>query len=130
MLITYRGRNTGQEFRLPVSFVQDGAVLLTPGGGKWTLNLANGAPIKIRMKGHDISARPDLVTEPGEVERLLSVIAAKNPSVRRFVAIPVDDEGHLDQTMLHAAITHGFCIVRWHITDAKSRINTSEGDLE
>jgi hypothetical protein len=117
MLISYQGRNSGKAYRQPVSFVRDADVLLTPGGGKWKLNLASGAPIRIRLNGRDLSARPELVRDPDEVERLLSLMAAKNPSVQRFVAIPSDSEGHLDRTSLNAAIEHGFCIVRWHLID-------------
>ncbi len=117
MLISYKGRKTGRVYRQPVSFVRDKDVLLTPGGGKWKLNLANGEPIKIRLNGRDFTARPELVRDPNEVERLLALMAAKNPSVRRFVAIPSDSEGHLDQVSLNAAIEHGFCIVRWHVID-------------
>ena len=125
MLISYKGRKTGRVYRQPVSFVRDTDVLLTPGGGKWKLNLANGEPIKIRLNGRDFTARPELVRDPNEVERLLALMAAKNPSVRRFVAIPSDSEGHLDRTCLNAALEHGFCIVRWHVTDNHRR-NASE----
>lgn len=117
MLISYKGRKTGRVYRQPVSFVRDTDVLLTPGGGKWKLNLANGEPIRVRLNGRDFSARPELVRDPNEVERLLALMAAKNPSVRRFVAIPSDSEGHLDQVRLKAAIERGFCIVRWHVID-------------
>jgi len=27
-------------------------VLLTPGGGRWTLNLAGERPVQIRLRGH------------------------------------------------------------------------------
>ena len=42
MLISYTGRKSGKAYRQPVSYVRDGDVLLTPGGGRWTLNLADG----------------------------------------------------------------------------------------
>ena len=57
MLIAYTGRKSGKAYRQPVSYVRDGDVLLTPGGGRWTLNLAGGA-------GPDPVARP-LVAGPG-----------------------------------------------------------------
>ena len=44
MLISYTGRKSGKAYRQPVSYVRDGDVLLTPGGGRWTLNLAGGRP--------------------------------------------------------------------------------------
>ena len=115
MLISYTGRKTGKAYRQPVSYARDGDVLLTPGGGRWTLNLADGRPIRIRLRGRDEAARPELVTDPAELERLLGVIAEKNPRAARFIPIPRLPDGHLDPEILDAAIKHGFCIVRWHL---------------
>ena len=39
MLISFTGRRTGKAYRQPVSYVRDGDVLLTPGGGRWKFNL-------------------------------------------------------------------------------------------
>ena len=114
MLIYYTGRKSGKAYRQPVSYVRDGGVLLTPGGGRWTLNLAGGRPARIRLRGRDVAARPELVTDPAEVERLLGVIAEKNPRAARFIPIPRRPDGRLDPGALDAALQHGFCIVRWH----------------
>jgi deazaflavin-dependent oxidoreductase (nitroreductase family) len=115
ILISYTGRKTGKAYRQPVSYARDGAVLLTPGGGRWTLNLAGGRPVRIRLRGRDVAARPELVTDADEVERLLGVIAAKNPRAARFVPIPRRADGRLEPEALDAALRHGFCIVRWHL---------------
>ena len=115
MLISYTGRKTGKAYRQPVSYARDGEVLLTPGGGRWTLNLAGGRPVRIRLRGRDVAARPELVTDAAEVERLLGVIAAKNPRAARFIPIPRRADGRLEPEALDAALRHGFCIVRWHL---------------
>jgi deazaflavin-dependent oxidoreductase (nitroreductase family) len=115
ILISYTGRKTGKAYRQPVSYARDGAVLLTPGGGRWTLNLAGGRPVRIRLRGRDVAARPELVTDAVEVERLLGVIAAKNPRAARFVPIPRRADARLEPEALDAALRHGFCIVRWHL---------------
>jgi hypothetical protein len=117
MLIFYTGRKTGNAYRQPVSYVRDGDVLLTPGGGRWTLNLAGGRPVQIRLRGRLETARPELVTDPAEVERLLGVIGEKNPQAARFIPIPRRDDGRLDPDALGAALRHGFCIVRWHVIE-------------
>jgi hypothetical protein len=54
-----------------VSYVQQATTLLTPGGGKWKLNLQAGRPERIRLRGRDVLARPELVSDLDEVERLL-----------------------------------------------------------
>ncbi|MHB1430543.1 MAG: nitroreductase/quinone reductase family protein [Streptosporangiaceae bacterium] len=114
MLISYTGRKTGRAYRQPVSYVRDGDVLLTPGGGRWTLSLADGRPVRIRVRGRDLTVRPELVTDPAELERLLGVITEKNPRAARFIPIPRQADGHLDPGALDAALRHGFCIVAWH----------------
>jgi hypothetical protein len=108
MLISYTGRKSGKAYRQPVSFVRD---------GRWTLNLAGGQPARIRLRGRDVPARPELVTDPAELERLLGVITEKNPRAARFIPIPRRPDGHLDPGALDAALRHGFCIVRWHLAE-------------
>jgi hypothetical protein len=115
MLISYKGRKTGKAYRQPVSYARDGDVLLTPGGGRWTLNLRDGNPVRLRLRGRDVTARPELVTDPAEVERLIGVIGRENPRAAGFIPIPRLSDGRLDPDVLAAAINHGFCIVRWHL---------------
>jgi hypothetical protein len=117
MLISYTGRKSGKAYRQPVSYVPDGEVLLTPGGGRWTLNLVGGRPVRIRLRGHDVPSRPELVADPAELERLLGVIAEKNPRAAKFIPIPRHPDGRLDPDALAAAVRHGFCIVRWHLPE-------------
>jgi hypothetical protein len=114
MLISYTGRKTGKAYRQPVSYARDGETLLTPGGGRWTLNLGDGRPVRIRLRGRDVAARPELVTDAAEVERLLGVIGRENPRAAKFVPIPRRPDGHLDPEILDVALLRGFCIVRWH----------------
>lgn len=115
MLISYTGRKTGKAYRQPVSYARDGGTLLTPGGGRWTLNLRDGKPVRLRLRGRDVMARPELVTDPAELERLLGVISRENPRAARFVPIPRRPDGRLDPEVLATAIDRGFCIVRWHL---------------
>lgn len=117
MLISYTGRKTGRAYRQPVSYARDGETLLTPGGGRWTLNLGAGRPVRIRLRGRDVAARPDLVTDAAEVERLIAVIARENPRAASFLPIPRRPDGRLAPDALEEALRHGFCIVRWHLGD-------------
>ena len=115
MLISYTGRKTGKAYRQPVSYARDGETLLTPGGGRWTLNLEGGRPVRVRLRGRDVAARAELVTDPAEVERLLGVITRENPRAARFIPIPRQPDGRLEPEPLDAALRHGFSIVRWHL---------------
>jgi hypothetical protein len=115
MLVSFTGRKTGKAYRQPMSYVPQGDTLLTPGGGKWKWNLQGGAPVRIRLRGRDVLARPELVKDPDEIERLPAVMTAANPTVNAFVGIPRAPDGRLDRGRLEAAIKYGFRIVRWHL---------------
>jgi hypothetical protein len=116
MLAHIVGRKTGKLYKQPISYVRDGDVLLTPGGGKWKLNLDPAIPVRLRIRGRDHLARPELVRDQAEVTRLHAVMSAANPALERFVPLPKDPDGNPDQQALAQAIRHGFCIVRWHLT--------------
>jgi hypothetical protein len=120
MLARITGRKTGKIYRQPLSYVQQGSTLLTPGGGKWKLNLRAGQPTPIRLRGRDVLARPEIVSDPAEVERLLAQMTKSNPSVASFVGIPRGSDGRLDPAGLETALRYGFRIVRWHLDASPS----------
>jgi hypothetical protein len=64
-----------------------------------------------------VLARPEIVADAGEIERLLAVMTAANPMTGRFVAIPKGPDGRLDPARLDAAVRYGFRIIRWHLDD-------------
>lgn len=116
MLVSFKGRKTGKSYRQPVSYVkQDDSTLLSPGGGRWKLNLQDGKPVHIRLRGADVLARPELVKDINEIEHLLDVMAAENPAVNSFIPIPKGPDGRLDRSHLETAVNYGFRIVRWHL---------------
>jgi hypothetical protein len=119
MLLHLVGRRSGRIYRQPVSYVTDEDTLLTPGGGNWKRNLRNGEPVRIRIKGRDIFARPQQIAEPSEVERLLGVMTAANPMLKRFVPIPRTPDGRFEAGSLTQAIEHGFRVVRWEPSSSK-----------
>ena len=122
MLVFLTGRKTGKSYRQPVSYVRQGTTLLTPGGGKWKLNLQEGRPERIRLRGRDVRARPELVRDLDEIERLLGVMTAANPRVSSFVGIPTGPDGRLDRARLETAVRYGFRIVRWHLDEPEASV--------
>jgi hypothetical protein len=115
MLISYTGVKSGKAYLQPVSYARDGETLLTPGGGRWTLNLKGGRAVTLRLRGRNVPAHADLISDPAEVERLLGVIAVGNPRATRYIPLPRRPDGTLEPAPLAAAIGHGFRIVRWHL---------------
>jgi F420H(2)-dependent quinone reductase len=119
MLVYLTGRRTGRHYRQPVSYVRHQDTLLTPGGGNWKLNLIEGQPvrIRIRLRGRDITARPELVSDLDQIQKLLGVLVAKNPRSTSFIRIPQNPSGQFDPTALENAVRYGFRVVRWHPAD-------------
>jgi hypothetical protein len=115
MLVFLPGRKTGKQYRQPLSYVRDGDTLLTPGGGRWTRNVVAGRPERIRLRGRDVRATPELVSDVDEVDRLLGLMADHNSMVQRFVGIERDSEGHFERAKLENAIRYGFRVVRWRL---------------
>jgi hypothetical protein len=114
MLVSFSGRRTGKHYLQPVSYVPDGDTLLTPGGGKWKLNLREGQRVRIRLRGREVLARTEFISDVAEVERLLRRMVAINPRVTSFVPVAGAD-GQVDHDKLAAAVGYGFRIIRWHL---------------
>jgi hypothetical protein len=114
MLLEYTGHKTGKRYRQPLSYVRADDVLLTPGGGIWTRSLAGGRTVLVRIGGRRVQLRPELVSDPAEVNKLLTRMAALNPALVRFVPLPRAADGTFEPEPLRVALAHGFRIVRWH----------------
>jgi hypothetical protein len=120
MLISFNGRKTGKAYQQPVSYVPDGDTLLTPGGGKWKLNLREDQPIHVRLRGRDVLACPEFIGDVDEVERLLRRMRTVNPRVTAFVPVTGPD-GQIDRGKVEAAVRYGFRIIRWHFDRPPAR---------
>jgi deazaflavin-dependent oxidoreductase (nitroreductase family) len=119
MLLSFTGRKTGKKYRQPVSYVRDGDTLLTPGGGRWKLNLREEQPVGLRLRGRNVVARPEIIGDVDEVERLLRRMAAINPRVTSFVPV-LGPDGQIDHDQVATAVGYGFRIVRWHLDETRS----------
>jgi hypothetical protein len=114
MLLYLKGRKSGSTYLQPVSFVRDGETLLTPGGGRWKLNLREGECIRIRLTGRERLARPELIRNVSEVQTLLRKMIAVNPRITSFAPV-AGPQGRVDQRRVEDAVQYGFAIVRWHL---------------
>jgi hypothetical protein len=115
MLAYITGRTSGKLYRQPLSYVRDGDVLLTPGGGNWKLNLRPDLPVRLRVRGQDLMATPEVVADVDGVGTQLARLAAANPQAAGFTGIAREQDGTFDQAGLETAVRYGFRIVRWHL---------------
>jgi hypothetical protein len=134
MLVYLTGRRSGRHYRQPVSYVRHDNSLLTPGGGRWKLNLADGQAVQLLLRGRKITARPELIRDPDRVEALLRVLVTDNPRAAGFIRIQRSPDGHFDRMALENALRYGFCIVRWlpansHAASVMRLSDTAEKDL-
>jgi F420H(2)-dependent quinone reductase len=127
MLLTIRGRRTGRTYRQPVSFVRDGDTLLTPGGGKWKLNLRADAPVRARLRGREVLLWPELIGDADTAAPLLAWMSAGSAAVRRIVPV-IGPDGAVDRARLDAALRYGFRVVRWHV--APPVVGAAQGRAE
>jgi hypothetical protein len=114
MLAFITGRKTGRMYRQPLSYVRDGDVLLTPGGGNWKLNLRPEVTVRLRIRGRDLMAVPELVSGTAVIGTLLTTMVAANPRSASFIGVDRGPDGQFDQAGLETAVRYGFRIVRWH----------------
>jgi hypothetical protein len=113
MLAYLTGRRSGRSYKVPLSYVRDDRLLLTPGGGRWKLNLVEGRAERLRIAGKDVLAAPQLVKDRDAVEQLLERMVASDSQVLKFARIGRADDGRLRSDQLELALKHGFCVVRW-----------------
>ena len=113
MLLSYTGRRSGRRFTVPLSFVEDAdGSLLVPGGGAWKLNLDTGRPVAIRLRRKHRAARPEVIHDLAEIERLLPRLVRGNPRAEGFIGVPMGPQGRPDRERLEQAVEDGFAIVR------------------
>jgi hypothetical membrane protein len=128
MLLSLTRRTSGKRYEQPVSYTSDGDVLLTPAGGRWKLNLPDGVPISVRLRGRTVRLRPEFVREIDEVERLVVRMIAKNPRAAGFMPF-VGPTGEIDRDRVQAALAYGFAVIRWRFEadDAATRAGVDGG---
>lgn len=130
MLAFITGRRSGKTYRQPLSYVRDNDTLLTPGGGKWKLNLVAGQRVRLRLRGKDIAVTPEVIGEPAEVDALLMTMVAANSRAASFIGVARDADGHFDRAGLENAVRYGFRIVRWHPVGPTADAEPSAGQSE
>ena len=118
LLLTFTGRKTGRAYTTPVSyFVADDGSLIIAGGAPWWKNLHDGEPVRVRLRGWERSARPDVVRDSDELAKLLQVILPRNPILGRFMGLKLDAEGRLNPSQLERARGRGLALIRLRLGD-------------
>jgi hypothetical protein len=90
MLLTYTGRKTGTPYTIPIGyFVWDTDELMAFSSARWWMNVRDGMPVTLLVKGRQVEAVPTVIHERDAViktleafiERLGAQTARKRKSI-------------------------------------------------
>jgi hypothetical protein len=74
LLITYRGRNSGRRFTIPVMYAERAGTLTIFVGHserkRWWRNFRGGGEVEVRLRGRCLRAQADVVRDSAAVERI------------------------------------------------------------
>jgi deazaflavin-dependent oxidoreductase (nitroreductase family) len=112
LIITVIGRKTGREYDLPVGYVEHGGALLVGTAARWRRNLRPGVPVRVRLRGRDVQADAEVITEEARAADLYAAILRRNPIHGRFVGIGVEPDGSANPSDLRRALAGGAAVVR------------------
>ncbi len=119
ILLTYRGCKSGQEYSTPLSFVRDNGdlILIALTRRIWWRNFRSGAPVTVRLKGRDVPAHAQAISEPAEaVQASLNTYLKSQKDLARVLRVRYDAEGQPDPEAL-AKAAENRVIVRVHLDE-------------
>ncbi len=111
LLLTFRGRKTGQRYTTPVGYVRDGDRLLMATLRPWSKNLRGGAPVMLRLEGRDRTGTADLIAGEPQFTRTLGLMLAAAPHLERAFGVGLDPGGEPNADQVARAKQEGLAIV-------------------
>jgi len=75
-------------------------------------NLEHSSPVRVRLRGSERSASPEVIKDIDEVERLVAFMMAANPAVSRFIGVAREVDGRPNRERLEQVVRGGFAVVR------------------
>lgn len=118
LLITYRGRKSGQEYTLPVQYTLDGNTLYIivgmPEQKTWWRNLRGGAPVQVTLHGktrpgYALLLQPD--TDREAMVRGMELYLERFPSMAGRHHVQGEADGRFNAADLEGAAT-GVRVIR------------------
>jgi hypothetical protein len=78
MLLSFKGRKTGKRYSIPVGYVRKNNELTVFTHARWWRNLRGGAPVTVRIQGHEYSGVAETVDKYETVKRMVRDLMEKN----------------------------------------------------
>lgn len=80
LILEFAGRKTGRQYATPVAYVRDGDRVLLSTDSPWWRNLAEGAPVRLRLAGQTVDGTGTAVTEPEAAAAIIRQLVDAIPS--------------------------------------------------
>jgi len=98
MLLAYRGRRTGQEHTIPIGYFALGDdVVIAFSSARWWVNLLDGRPVRVRLRGRWHDAVPTVATSTEDRAALLAAFVRRY-GPRRAGRLPLGLPGDREPT--------------------------------
>jgi hypothetical protein len=127
MLLAYRGRRSGREFAIPIGYFawDDGVLALS--SARWWVNLRDGQPVQLLIRGQQQDATATVYERPDEVAaRLLQFVERLGPKAARglMLGLPSDRKPTAEELSRAAKRT---AVIQFHIEQPEQRSDRIRG---
>jgi deazaflavin-dependent oxidoreductase (nitroreductase family) len=110
LLLTYRGRKSGREYRLPVQYAQDGQrIFILPGQPEnktWWRNFKDETPVTLTLRGKTRKGKARLLDGQADTQTALDGLAAYLrlfPALAKAHKVRTESDGSFNPVDLEAA---------------------------
>lgn len=93
-LLTFKGRKSGKEYVLPVSYVQtDDTTLLLGTETPWYKNLRGGVPVSVRLRGKTRTGTAETVEDTDGLRAAYRQMLTRDSGYGRFINVSLGPDG-------------------------------------
>ena len=111
LLISFSGRTSGKRYTTPINYLRDGNTLLLTTDSPWWRNL-RGAPVTLRLRGREVAARAEVVTDEAAVIAALEAMMRRFPRYGRLAGVRRDPDGRPNRDDLVTSVRQGRVLIR------------------
>ena len=119
LLLAFRGKKSGKQYRFPVGYIQEGQfdlVVLTPRMRSWWKNFRQGAPVTVYVQGRKRQGMASVDHDDREaIAPGITTFLRLNPQAAPMYRVELDAAGDPTPDTLQRVIPH-WIVVRIHLT--------------
>ncbi len=117
LIITVTGRKTGRRYSNPVGYAQHDGALLVGSVAGWRRNLRPGELVAVRLRGADVRAEAEVITDEERAAEFYRVILPRNPVHARYAGIHIAPDGQPNRADLRRPLSAGAAVIRLTLRD-------------